>query len=504
MAAEAVVKKTPEIRLFAAILFGLAAASSAPEQVHAARSLLWKHIYKMATKAKRPKVDDGTEINPLQNFLQWCNRVGLVLSNKVCVSKEGTVAEYGMLATDNIEEGEVLFTVPRSALLHQETTKLSALLEKERSSLESSSGWVSLLLTLLYEYTSPQSHWRPYLSLWTDFKTLDHPMFWSKEERDRLLKGTGIPEAVDTDLTNIQREYTDVVLPFITKHPDLWNPDTHTLELYTKLVAFVMAYSFQEPQVEEDDEDDDDEEEEEEEEEKAPNPPMMVPMADMLNHVSNHNANLEFTPDSLKMVCVRPVHKGEEVFNTYGQMANWQLLHMYGFTEPHQSNSNDTADIPIANLYEVATQGIQSDLERQLKEEQWEMLCEVMQEKGAFVFGKQGCLTDTELHTALKVLCMSKEEFSEFKDNEGWEEDEDEEISLAFSNEGLPGLKASWKCLIHEAARLTARSYGDLEGEGVNSDQAALEGLSSRQQNALQVRCGQKSILHRLMELTKS
>lgn len=58
------------------------------------------------------------------------------------------------------------------------------------------------------------------------------------------------------------------------------------------------------------------------------------------------------------MVCVRPIHKGEEVFNTYGQLANWQLLHMYGFTEPHQSNSNDTVDIPIINLYKVATQGI--------------------------------------------------------------------------------------------------------------------------------------------------
>lgn len=131
----------------------------------------------------------------------------------------------------------------------------------------------------------------------------------------------------------------------------------------------------------------------------------MVPMADMLNHVSNHNANLEFTlvrtnyhfsvndislanwcswwrwstlkvwwqytcnltsphplmhyvpQDSLKMVCVRPICKGEEVFNTYGQMANWQLLHMYGFTEPHPSNSNDTADIPISSLYKVVAQG---------------------------------------------------------------------------------------------------------------------------------------------------
>lgn len=57
------------------------------------------------------------------------------------------------------------------------------------------------------------------------------------------------------------------------------------------------------------------------------------------------------------MVCVRPILKGEEVFNTYGQMANWQLLHMYGFTEAYPSNSNDTADIPLSNLYNVSTQG---------------------------------------------------------------------------------------------------------------------------------------------------
>ncbi|KAJ4937819.1 hypothetical protein JOQ06_002449 [Pogonophryne albipinna] len=396
----------------------------------------------MATGAKRPKVDYGSEMNPLQNFVQWCNTVGLRLSHKVCVSKEGTVAEYGMLAKDNIEEGEVLFTIPRSAVLHQETTKVSAMLEKEKSSLESSSGWVPLLLTLLYEYTSSQSQWKPYLSLWANFKTLDHPMFWSKEERDGLLRGTGIPEAVETDLANIQREYTNVVLPFIRKHPDLWNP------------AGGLCHGLQFPR---------------------------------------------FTLDSLKMVCVRPIHKGEEVFNTYGQLANWQLLHMYGFTEPHQSNSNDTVDIPIINLYKVATQGVQSDLARQLVEEKWEMLLELMQEKATFVFGKQGCLTDTELHSVLKVLCMSEEEFSEFKDHEGWEEDEEKEISLAFSYEGLPGLNASWKWLIHEAARLTASSYGDWEEGG-----SAPEGLSSRQQRALQVRCGQRSILHRLMELTKS
>uniref|UniRef100_A0A3Q3EG95 N-lysine methyltransferase SETD6 n=1 Tax=Labrus bergylta TaxID=56723 RepID=A0A3Q3EG95_9LABR len=421
----------------------------------------------MATEAKRHKVDDGLALSPLHNFLQWCQSVGLVLTGSL------TLFIVTLRGRFCLQSPDLLFFIRGR--------------QRSLSSLDGSSGWVPLLLALFYEYTSPQSHWKPYLSLWTNFKTLDHPMFWSKEERDRLLRGTGIPEAVDTDLANIQKEYTDVVLPFIKKHPDLWDPNTHTMELYTLLVAFVME-----------------EEEDEEEDEKAPNPPMMVPMADMLNHVSNHNANLEFTPDSLKMVCVRPIHKGEEVFNTYGQMANWQLLHMYGFTESYHSNSNDTADIPHHQLL----QNIQSDMERQLVEEKWEMLCQIMQEKATFVFGKQGCLTDTELHTALKVLCMSKEEFSEFKDDEGWEEDEedDEKISLAFCNDGVPGLKTSWRRLIHEAARLTVRSYSK-EGEAVDSDQTLIENqarLSSRQQRALQVRWGQKSILYRLMELTKS
>lgn len=54
--------------------------------------------------------------------------------------------------------------------------------------------------------------------------------------------GTGIPKAVDTDLAKIHEEYTAVVLPLIAKYPEYWNPKIHTLELYTQLVAFVMAY----------------------------------------------------------------------------------------------------------------------------------------------------------------------------------------------------------------------------------------------------------------------
>ncbi|XP_055078408.1 N-lysine methyltransferase setd6 isoform X1 [Periophthalmus magnuspinnatus] len=456
----------------------------------------------MATEPKRPKIVEERQ-DSLNVFLQWCGQIGLELNEKVCVGLEGTVAEYGMLAKEDIDEREVLFTVPRKAILHQESSKVSGVLDKEKITLDSASSWVPLLLALLHEYTSPQSFWRPYLSLWNDFRKLDHPMFWSKEERDTLLKGTGIPEAVNTDLDKIHKEYSDVVLQLITKYSEYWTPNIHTLDLYTNLVAFVMAYSFQEPNEEDDDEDED-------EEDKAPNPPMMVPMADMLNHVANHNAQLEFTPESLKMVSIRPICKGEEVFNTYGQMANWQLLHMYGFTEPFPSNSNDTVDIPVSNFF-TAARDIKTDFELSLLDEKWRLLNQI-EGNDAIIFGNQGCLTDSTLNTVLKVFCMSQEEFLDLKENEGWEEDNDEEdTATALSNEGLPKLKTIWKKLIHGAARLTLSCYTesnevaeekDDPDKMLMEDKKSLAKLSSRQQRALHVRYGQKSILHKLLELT--
>uniref|UniRef100_A0A8C1IJU2 N-lysine methyltransferase SETD6 n=1 Tax=Cyprinus carpio TaxID=7962 RepID=A0A8C1IJU2_CYPCA len=441
----------------------------------------------MATDAKRPKTDEeNCVLEPLKNFLLWCDSVKLTLSDKVCLSKEGTVAEYGMLAKEDIEEGHVLFSIPREVLLHQATAKVKKVLEEGKKSLESASGWVPLLLGLLYEYTCPQSHWKPYLSLWPDFRTLDQPMFWSEEERDKLLKGTGIPEAVKTDLKKLQDEYNNINVNNSNFFVTFPNDSQYFL-------------SFQEPV-----------EDEDEEEDKEPNPPMMVPMADMLNHVSKHNANLEYTPECLKMVSIRHIEKGEEVFNTYGQMANWQLLHMYGFAEPFPTNSNDTADIQMSSVYKAAVQAAHSEADQKLLVDKWSMLCEmeIVGEKGVFIFGQSGCLTYSELYTTLKVLCMTVQVFEEFRENEGWEEDEEDEddkMEQALSFNGLTGLSAEWKCLLHAAAALTLDSYSeDVETDRRRlEDQGALAELSSRERRALHVRYGQKSILQRLQQLTK-
>ncbi|XP_074864806.1 N-lysine methyltransferase SETD6 [Carettochelys insculpta] len=454
----------------------------------------------MASAAKRPKQvaagDSPAEAgsaDAVSGFLDWCKKVGLELSPKVYVSREGTVSAYGLLAREDLPIGEILFTIPRAALLSQHTTSIQSLLEKDQASLKSRSGWVPLLLALLHEYTASNSHWRPYFSLWPDFSTMDHPMFWPEEERVRLLRGTGVLEAVDKDLANIQEEYSSIILPFMESHLDVFDPQLHTLELYQRLVAFVMAYSFQEPLDEED------------EDEKEPNPPTMVPMADILNHVANHNANLEYSLECLKMVTTQPICKGQEIFNTYGQMANWQLMHMYGFAEPYPGNTDDAADIQMVTVRRAALQGASTEAERQLVLEQWDFLCqlEMVGEEGAFVIGWEEVLTEEELSMTLKVLCMSAEEFKEFKAHEGWEDDTEDGESFTLSNETIPRLKASWKQLLRDSVLLTLESYSsDLKADqDLLHNKIAYGKLSQHEQQALQVRYGQKRILYQLLEL---
>lgn len=67
-----------------------------------------------------------------------------------------------------------------------------------------------------------------------------------------------------------------------------------------------MAYSFTEPDA---DEENDDSDEESDDVVKRKNIPVMVPMADILNHVALNNAHLDFGKDRLKMVSTRHIEK---------------------------------------------------------------------------------------------------------------------------------------------------------------------------------------------------
>lgn len=204
------------------------------------------------------------------------------------------------------------------------------------------------------------------------------------------------------------------------------------------------------------------------------------------------------------MVATRSIPKGHEIFNTYGHMANWQLIHMYGFVEPYPDNTNDTADIQMVTVREAALQGVRGEAERLLLFERWDFLCklEMVGEEGAFVIGREEVLTEEELTATLKVLCMPAEEFRKLKDQDGWGKAGREEDNLTIAS--IPKLRASWRGLLRDSVLLTLQTYAtDLQTEqDVLGDKEAYSRLSWREQQALQVRYGQKMILHQVLELT--
>ena len=54
--------------------------------------------------------------------------------------------------------------------------------------LKDSSGWVKLILCLMYEYTNKTSRWHPYMQFIPPVTCMDQPMFWTSEQLS-FLKG---------------------------------------------------------------------------------------------------------------------------------------------------------------------------------------------------------------------------------------------------------------------------------------------------------------------------
>ncbi|XP_059170295.1 N-lysine methyltransferase SETD6-like [Physella acuta] len=452
-------------------------------------------------KQKRNLVSMDTTDKKLCEFLEWCEKNNFNISPKVQVSRKGSCAQYGMVAVEDIAESYCLFQVPRTCLLTPENSTISDLIEKDKSNLSATNQWIPLLIALLHEKNDPSSFWSPYLNLFPDFQSLNLPMFWEDSEVKQLLAGTGVDTAVERDIKMIQDDYNKRVVPFFDTHNQL-SGDKRDLDLFKKMVAFVMAYSFTEPQYKEKDEGSDDEIDEEEE--KTMSPPIMVPLADALNHITKNNAKLTFGEEALKMVSTRPIKKGEEIFNTYGQVSNLHLMNMYGFAEPYPDNTNDVVEIPVERVLEAAKDVQPTD--SAFLDEKWEFLKsqEVVVDSDVIVLGQDGILTDETCTQVLKVITMNKTEFKDYREKEGWSDAESDssvvESKLDFANLHL--VESQWKSILKRLAEIHLTKYPTT----LKEDQEKIkqvETFKPRDRFALYVAHSQKMLLHQLINLCK-
>eukprot|EP00834_Sanchytrium_tribonematis_P001788 NODE_46_length_32145_cov_0.918711.p15 type:complete len:301 gc:universal NODE_46_length_32145_cov_0.918711:2675-3577(+) len=213
----------------------------------------------------------------LQNeFLDW-----LIESEGCSISPKLQFHEFehgrGIIALEDIIENEELFFINSKCCIRGEN----------EAELRHDHKWLPLMVRLANELSKDE--FQPYLKI---LPQVDCPMIWNPEEQEivELIQSIGITES--QELYDQLCEYVDI-----------------SLEDYYFIGCLIMAYSFTFDEI------------------------LMIPFADMLNHHSDHNAQLFEVEDGFVMRAVKPILQGCEVFNTYGDYANIDLLLRYGFIE---------------------------------------------------------------------------------------------------------------------------------------------------------------------------
>ncbi|KAF9490655.1 SET domain-containing protein [Pleurotus eryngii] len=273
----------------------------------------------------------------------------------------------GAVALKDIPESQTLFSIPRALTLSTRTSRLPSLFGIDRwrkaapAGFGLDKGWAGLILCMMWEEAN-HGRWAAYLaSLPSRFDT---PMFWSEEEIAEL-KGTSVVEKLGK--ADAEHEFYKKLLPAVESRKDLFFP--HHIPVYYTLEKFhihgsrILSRSFTvdppasgsgyyqdeeasavngsshamdvdelSPEASHEGSGDVDVDTDNEDEDEGI--VSMVPMADMLNaRYESENAKLFYEENELKMVSTKPIKAGEQIFNTYSDLPNAELLRRYGHVD---------------------------------------------------------------------------------------------------------------------------------------------------------------------------
>lgn len=301
-----------------------------------------------------------------------------------------------MYAAAITQADTLLFSLPRTLLLNTSNSSLPSLLpDGAFATLAENGGWTPLILCMMYESLRPSgtSKWAPYFDLLPAPGSFDSLMFWSETELEDLqgslvLSKIGLEEA--------EHEYKETLLPFVAEHEAiLGSKGDYTMERFHWCGSLILSRSFHvdvkdDGKQEQDDEDSDDEEEERESVDDV----AMVPMADLLNAKSGCDnvsctmtrvrrlladsvaflqARLFYEPLTLNMMSTTNIPRGAQIFNTYADPPNSDLLRRYGHVD--DVNQADLVEVGLETVVDLVG-GEGSGLNEEQREERAEWLLE--------------------------------------------------------------------------------------------------------------------------------
>lgn len=479
----------------------------------------------------------------IETFNQWLKDRGVNQHPSISIHHFGKHQGHGLIATQDIQAGTILFSIPRppistSPLL---TIGTSDLLNKLSSSElgKISRNWIPLLTTMMwerargYDQSIPsQTSWRPYFEMMpTEFDTL---MFWSDEELKELQAST-VLETIGRE--EAEADYHQIVVPLIRSRPDLfpiptsnqvkawtWD-DFYSLKVYHLMGSLALSRSFEvnvspqsddhhdegeevddEKSVEDQDENGDvsmtaasasstglnDEEEEEEVGLNTSEGVAMIPLADILNAKSGcENAKLFYELTSLNMTTTKPIKKGEQIYNTYADPPNADLLRRYGHVD--DENPFDLAEVSLESCIRLAAETLypsepenQNKLDELKSKAKWAL--EVSDIDEIFMLPTKTQrepkeILPDELVIILRILLSTEEEFQTWK-----------------SKGKVPKASMSERIAQLGIKIISDRLNGYSTTIQVDQDLLKDQSLSNRRMKAVRVRLGEKLILNDLLD----
>ncbi|RCH82584.1 hypothetical protein CU098_001348, partial [Rhizopus stolonifer] len=344
-----------------------------------------------------------SEQSTLDILLKWFDN-NSIKWKKDCLSIKEKNGSFGVYASKNISKSETVVKIPKESILSTKTCGISNILDE--ADLE---GGCPLALAVLYEIAQKEnSPWYGYLQGLPE-RGEDLPMFWEEEEKV-WFKGTSMEAPVYNDLDDIKDDYNGLIKPLLKKHSYVFkrggtdDEDPYSFEKFVKVSTLVSSRAFEvdafhekalvpfadlfnhcgikehvhfETEFEvcgacgalEYCEHQYFEEEEESSEHKDNGEELDDPMeesedseddmdTELLDLDELEKRNVDFwnteeekeKKDYCDMVLDRDIEKGEEVFNTYGDLTSAELLSKYGFC--FENNQNDEIAISEDSISE--------------------------------------------------------------------------------------------------------------------------------------------------------
>ncbi|KAG8935449.1 hypothetical protein FRC01_000056 [Tulasnella sp. 417] len=429
-------------------------------------------------------------------FLDWFERCGGTYAKDLIGLQDFPDTGRGAVALEDVDEDETLFEIPRDLVLSTRTSELPGLLgEEDWNSL--GSGWASLILCMMWEEAKgSEGKWGDYFaSMPTTFTTL---MFWTDEELAQL-KGSTILKKIGK--SEAEADYLEKVLPLIKRRPDLFPTaviaEKYSIERYHINGSRILSRSFHvenwngKDQDQESDEgsegpdgmevDDSKTSEDEDEEREDTADVGMTPMADMLNarHGCN-NARLFYEEHVLKMISTKRILKGEQIWNTYGEPPNADLIRRYGHVDfvPMEDGSLGNPSDVVEICADIAVKLVDA--------EELEQRVDFFLEEGGddvFVIEAGDDTLPEDLIVFLRLLLLSPSEWRKAK----------EKGSLPKPKPDAESLKLASR-LIEERMKEYPTTIED--------DEALLQqDTSPKLRSAVIVRLGEKKILRKAMQI---